>query len=111
MNSYQRQNRYSHAGRILLLTSLLVSAISVVAQTTNLISVTTFEADGRPRYDFSYHYTYGGPDLGGSAIFNTFYYDPSDVDLTNAMGQFTFDDTVYDGFLTANPGGGFGYGF
>jgi hypothetical protein len=101
----------SHAGRILLLTSLLVSTSSLLAQTTNLISLTTFESDGRPRYGYQYHYTYGGADPGGSIeSFNTLYYDPNDVGQTNAMGQLTFDDTVFNGFLAANPGGGFGYG-
>jgi hypothetical protein len=111
MKSYHPQNISSCARRVLLLTTLLASATSLLAQATNQISFTTFESDGRPRYDYPYHYTYGGPDLGGSAIFFTSYYDPNDAGLTNAMGQFTFDDTVYDGFLAANPGGGFGFGF
>jgi hypothetical protein len=76
------------------------------------VSLTTFETDARPRFGYPYHYAYGGTDPGGSTeSFDTTYYDPNDTGLTNAMGRFTFDDTVFDGFLAANPGGGFGYGF
>jgi hypothetical protein len=99
-------------GRTFLLISFCAFATDLFGQTTKLISVTTFESDGRPRYSFPYHYTYGGSDPGGSMeSFNTFYYDSNDIGLTNAMGQFLFDDTVFAGFLAAHPGGGFGYGF
>src|SRR5882672_6582461 len=102
----------SSARRIFLLASFLAVANSLFGQTTNLVSLTTFESDARPRFGYPYHYTYGGADPGGSSeSFDTSYYDPNDTGLTNAMGRFTFDDTVFSGFLAANPGGGFGYGF
>jgi hypothetical protein len=112
MKQIPMQNKNSLLGRSLLIISFCACAASLFGQTTNLISLTTFEADGRPRFGYQYHYTYGGADPGSSdGIFNTLYYDPNDFGLTNAMGQYTFDDTIFDGFLAANPGGGFGYGF
>jgi hypothetical protein len=84
--------------RSFLIISFCAFAANLVGQTTNLISLTTFESDARPRFGYAYHYTYGGPDPGGSIeSFNTFYYDPNDTGLTNAMGQFIFDDTVFAG--------------
>ena len=112
MNRIPIKKKCSGLGRTLLTISFCAYAANLFAQTTNLVSFTTFESDGRPRFSYPYHYTYGGADPGGSIeSFNTFYYDPNDVGLTNAMGQFVFDDTVFNGFLAANPGGGFGYGF
>jgi hypothetical protein len=112
MNRIPIKMKCSGLGWTLLTISFCAYAANLFAQTTNLVSFTTFESDGRPRFSYPYHYTYGGADPGGSIeSFNTFYYDPNDVGLTNAMGQFVFDDTVFNGFLAANPGGGFGYGF
>lgn len=109
MNQNSRQiNRFV----LSLAISVFAATTHLFGQATNLVSLTTFEPDGRPRFGYQYHYTYGGADPGGSfELFNTSYYDPNDVDLTNAMGQLIFDDTVFNGYLAANPGGGFGYGF
>jgi len=112
MNSIPLRKKNSSLGRSFLVISFCVCAANLFGQTTNLVSLTTFESDGRPRYSYPYHYTYGGPDPGGSIeSFNTFYYDPNDTGLTNAMAQFVFDDTVFATFLATYPGGGFGYGF
>src|SRR3954462_14247760 len=87
MNPSRAQNKCSLPSKILLLVPVLFSASSLLAQTTNVVSLTTFESDGRPRFSYPYHYTYGGPDPGGSfEQFNTFYYDPNDTGFTNAMG-------------------------
>ena len=86
MNSIPLQKKNSSLGRSFLVISFCVCAANLFGQTTNLVSLTTFESDGRPRYSYPYHYTYGGPDPGGSIeSFNTFYYDPNDTGLTNAM--------------------------
>jgi hypothetical protein len=100
------------ASKCLILSACLAGS-SLLAQSTNLVTLSTFQSpDGQLRYTYPYHYTYGGADPGGSAEqFNASYFDPNDAELTNAMGAFTFDDSVFAGFLAANPGGGFGYGF
>ncbi len=95
-------------------------AATGLAQTTNVVTLTTFEYEsfdppvppGRPTYGYAYKYDWGGtPPEGFFHAFATTAYDPADTALTNILGQFTFDNTVYADFVANNPGSGYGFGF
>ena len=88
---------------------------------TNLVTLTTFDYDfdagiaHNLRWSYPYHYEWGGDitPYWHSEVFYTSYYDPNDWGFTNAMGQFTFDNTGYGDFMTnyASAGPGYGVGF
>src|SRR5437763_13355830 len=79
----------------LLLTMLVAARQNSLAANTNVISNTSFEANGRPRYSYPYEYVYGGPNPGSSQVLETAYFDPNDTLQTNAMAQFTFDSSAF----------------
>ena len=83
----------------------LASALTAAhAQTTtNLLSETTF--DPAAASPWGYGYFYGNNGLGLQE-YNREYYLPEDVDMTNAMFQFSFDITDLAG--TTGYGTGFG---
>ncbi len=100
---------------------LIGNGSSGLAQTTNVVTLTTFDFEtfdppapsGRPAYTYSYKYEWGGePPSSYMHLFNSLYYLPEDWQYTNAMGQFTFDNTLYGDFITNSaPGAGYGFGF
>lgn len=108
------------SGAVLTALLLLGNGSTARAQTTNVVTLTTFDFEtfdppapsGRPAYTYSYKYEWGGePPSSYMHLFNSLYYLPDDWNFTNAMGQFTFDNTLYGDFITNNPGAGYGFGF
>lgn len=92
--------------------------------TTNFLTLTTFDyeildpptPDGRLRYSYPYQYYWGiptdPPPVGlDTRAFYASYYLPEDYAFTNAMGQFTFDNTAYNQYIPGNPSAGYGLGF
>ncbi|MGZ8919588.1 MAG: hypothetical protein ACXW3L_01260 [Limisphaerales bacterium] len=68
----------------------MLGGLNASAQSTNLLSQTTFDPEAASPW--GYGYFYGNNGLGLQS-YNSAYYLPEDVDLTNAMWQFTFDLT------------------
>jgi hypothetical protein len=99
---------------VLALTGWTVTGL---AQTTNLITLTTFDYDfdagisHNLRWNYGYKYDWGGTAPAHSYWFNTAYYEPDDWSMTNAMGQFNFDNAGYADFMISYPTGGYGFGF
>ena len=91
--------------RILTLAGLAgATCLAASAQTTtNLISQTTF--DPAAASPWSYGYFYGNNGLGVYGNNRAFYF-PDDVDMTNAVYQYTFDDTDLNGVTGWGTGTG-----
>ena len=81
----------------------VLGGLNASAQSTNLLSQTTFDPEAASPW--GYDYFYGNNGLGLKS-YNRAYYLPEDVDLTNAMWQFTFDLTDLAG--TTGYGAGTG---
>ena len=98
---------------VLLLLFLLTLSPSVLAATTNLLSLTTFQyPDGSIQNSWAYHYASPTTPSGSSESFNPYWYDQvNDPEITNYLGQFAFDDSVFKDFMATNPGASFGVGF
>lgn len=77
------------------------------ADTTNLVSLTTFESGQGLRYTYPYHYNWGF-DWPGST--ETFWADLEPPDYINSIGLFLFDSTLVAPFFP-NPASGYGFGF
>jgi hypothetical protein len=76
--------------------------------TTNLLALTTFDPDGPAGWSYGYFYPDAVVGLGISQADRS-YYDPNDVDMTNAMCRYTFDNTaIVDNANNGNYGTGFG---
>ena len=105
----------------LVLLVMLNWGTSAVAQTTNVVTLTSFEMEifdpptpgSRPAYTYPYKYEWGADaPFSYWHNFNTYYTHPEDYNLTNYMGLFTFDNTGYGEFITNAPAGsGYGFGF
>jgi hypothetical protein len=112
MSKKKSNPRFLQLGKYALLLTMLVAARQTsLAANTNLISNTSFEANGRPRYSYPYEYVYGGPNPGSSQVLDTAYFDPNDTLQTNAMAQFTFDTSAFLDYPLIYPGAGYGFGF
>jgi hypothetical protein len=102
MKPERARNRYFRS-----LLAALASASSAgiaLADTTNQIAITTFDSDAPAGWGF--YYFYGDNGLGIASNPDRFYYLPDDVDLTNAMCRYSFDNTDLAG--NENYGTGFG---
>lgn len=77
------------------------------ADTTNLISLTTFEAGESLRYNFPYSYNWGFTWPGSAQSFFT---DMEPPDYTNNLGHFSFDNSLVAPFFP-DPAAGYGFGF
>jgi len=90
--------------RLSLVAGLVLAASASQAQvSTNLLSQTTF--DSSASVPWSYGYFYGNNGLG-SFHDNHQYFAPDDVDMTNAMYQYTFDVTDLAGMTGWGTGTG-----
>src|SRR5688572_8986387 len=84
---------------------------------TNVVTLTTFDYDFEAgvgynlRWNYGYKYDWGGTAPLYAYFFMTAYYEPDDTSMTNAMGQFNFDNTGYGEFMINYPAGGYGFGF
>jgi hypothetical protein len=86
--------------------ALALAAASALANTTNQIAQTTFDAGGTASW--GYHYWYGDNGMGVAMDPNRAWYDPNDWNYTNAMCYYWFDTTGLAGSGNNNYGTGFG---
>jgi hypothetical protein len=91
----------------------LALPLTTLATTTNLLSLTTFQyPHGSPQNSWAYHYASPITPPGSSEGFTPYWYDQvNDPEITNYLGQFTFDDSVFKDFMATNAGASFGVGF
>ena len=87
--------------------------VTGLGATTNLLSLTTFQyPDGSPQNSWAYHYASPTVPPGSSETFKRYWYDSvNDPEITNYLGQFAFDDSVFRDFMATNAGASFGVGF
>ncbi len=71
--------------------------------TTNVISETTFDPAAASPWGYGYFYSNNGL---GTQNYNRAYYFPEDVDMTNAVWQYTFDITDLNGTTGYGTGTG-----
>lgn len=81
----------------------MLNGLNVSAQSTNLISHTTFDPEAASPWGFGYFYGNNGL---GYQEYNRAYYLAEDFDLTNAMWQFSFDLTDLAGTTAYGTGTG-----
>jgi hypothetical protein len=71
--------------------------------TTNLIALTTFDAEAPASWGYGYYYSDGGAGIYEGP--NREFYEPDDVEFTNPLLSFFFDNSALDGVT------GYGTGF
>lgn len=105
MKANQKRNI---TARFILAVALLASLnLSALGDTTNLISLTTFDEGGLPVFTYPYSYSWGYADPGpnGANSVSTYAQPP---DLTTYDLMFIFDGTDYS---PVPSGGAYGFGF
>ncbi|HVK58680.1 MAG TPA: hypothetical protein VM735_07870, partial [Candidatus Kapabacteria bacterium] len=95
--------RILSAGVIVGGVSMATGNILAQEASTNLISLTTFDAEAAAPW--SYGYFYGNNGLGFYENSRA-YYLPDDLEMTNALYQFAFDITDLNGTLGYGTGTG-----
>lgn len=94
---------------------VLVLACPAAAQvaTTNLLSATTFQYPaGILKNHWDYSYATPSVPPGSVEVFNFEWYDEeNDPEITNYIGRFHFDDSVFNVLVSTNSSASYGVGF